>query len=120
MKIRIWIMVVSASTLLAVAWGIAPMAASPPGQMLGMKAFLPFPVFWAATATVNGKLYVIAGCYYDSQGTLQQTDLVQIYDEATDSWTTGAPKPTPIYLPVAAVVGGKIYVMGGRTPGDGG
>jgi PKD repeat protein len=101
------------------ALGLSAWAVDPPGKMEGMKSFIPLPVFWAANATVNGKLYVLAGSYNTDDGQ-QQTDRVQIYDPATDSWTEGAPKPTPIYLPAAAAVDGKIYVMGGRTPGDGG
>ena len=38
---------------------------------------------------------------------------VEIYDPATDSWETGIPMPNARMGHAAAVVGGKIYVMGG-------
>jgi N-acetylneuraminic acid mutarotase len=38
---------------------------------------------------------------------------VEIYDPATDSWQTGMPMPNARAGHTAAIVGGKIYVMGG-------
>jgi N-acetylneuraminic acid mutarotase len=47
----------------------------------------------------------------------------EIYNVATNKWTTGAPIPTPRYAVASAVVNGILYVMGGidnstQTPID--
>ena len=75
---------------------------------LKLHAPLPTPVFGSATATFNGKIYVIGG----DIGTAE-TDKVQIYDTTNDSWTYGLEKPTAVSLAGAAVIDGKIYVSGG-------
>lgn len=73
---------------------------------------------YAATATFNGKLYVMGGQRTDS-GVVPgpSTNLLEIYDPATDTWTTGNPMPTARMGLVAAVANGKIYAIGGRTDG---
>ncbi|MFO0864400.1 MAG: Ig-like domain-containing protein [Gemmataceae bacterium] len=38
---------------------------------------------------------------------------LEIYDPSTDAWTTGAPMPTGRECPGAAVLNGKMYVVGG-------
>ncbi len=43
------------------------------------------------------------------------TGAVDGYDPATDSWKALSPKPLPVADVNAAVLGGKIYVPGGRT-----
>ena len=40
-------------------------------------------------------------------------DSLDIYDIATNQWTTGAPLPKALYGSVAETVNGKLYVMGG-------
>jgi len=86
-------------------------------QWQGMKSLMPTPVFWGSEASVNGKIYIFGGTYRDSKGNQVMTGAVQIYDTATDTWSTGASMPTVRYLSTAVEVGGKIYVMGGRTTG---
>ncbi len=86
-------------------------------QWQGMKSLMPTPVFWGSEASVNGKIYIFGGTDRDSHGTQVMTGAVQIYDTATDTWSTGASMPTVRYLSTAVEVGGKIYVMGGRTTG---
>lgn len=73
---------------------------------------------YAATAVVDGKLYVMGGQRTDS-GVIPgpATNLLEIYDPATDRWTTGNPMPTARMGLVAAVANGKIYAIGGRTDG---
>ena len=41
------------------------------------------------------------------------TGLVEIYSINTDTWSSGAPKPTPVSNVSAAVIGERIYVPGG-------
>jgi subtilisin family serine protease len=74
---------------------------------------LPLGVMDHAQAAVGGKVYQIGGVgiYKENLG-----KLVQIYDTASDSWTTGTPKPTPAWSTNAAVIDGKIYFPGGVNP----
>ena len=59
-------------------------------------------------AVLNGKIYVQEG----STG-----NTFQIYDIATNSWTTGPPRPgySDGYGCAAAAGNGKIYVIGGNS-----
>lgn len=80
----------------------------------------PSPVLreYAATVALNGKLYVMGGQRTDSSVIPgPSTNLLEIYDPATDTWTTGNPMPTARMGLVAAVANGKIYAIGGRTDG---
>ncbi|HWC74581.1 MAG TPA: kelch repeat-containing protein, partial [Gemmatimonadales bacterium] len=62
------------------------------------------------TAVLNGKLYVIGG--YNNHG-LGVLSTVEVYDPATDTWTTDTPLPSGRYGATAAAINGKIYVAGG-------
>ncbi len=42
-------------------------------------------------------------------------DTVEIYDPATDAWSTGTPMPTARSGVAVAVLDGKAYVLGGET-----
>jgi N-acetylneuraminic acid mutarotase len=62
-----------------------------------------------AVAAYNNQIYAIAG---KAGETL--TNAVNRYDPITDQWTTLSPKPIPVAEVNAAVVGGQIYIPGGR------
>ena len=62
-----------------------------------------------ALAAYEGQLYAIAG-----QAQPGVTGVVERYDPSADQWLALASKPTPVTDIGAAVVGGKIYVPGGR------
>ena len=65
------------------------------------------PRWGASSIELGGKIYVIAGSIPFS------SNKNEVYDPATNTWETKAPKPTnSIYSPIAAV-GGKIYVFSG-------
>jgi len=72
----------------------------------------------AAVAALNGRLYVLGGQRTDT-GTIPgpATNAVEIYDPASDRWTSGPPLPTARMGLVAAVLNGKLYAIGGRTDG---
>jgi hypothetical protein len=78
----------------------------------------PVPREYAASAVLNGKVYVMGGQRTDS-GVIPgpATNLVEVYDPATNSWSAATPMPTARMGLVAAVVNGKIYAIGGRTDG---
>jgi N-acetylneuraminic acid mutarotase len=63
-----------------------------------------------AVAAAAGRIYALGG----ADGMLE-SNTVFIYDPATDRWTAGAPLPTPREHVVAATIGSRIYVVGGRT-----
>ena len=63
----------------------------------------------AATAVLDGKLYMIGGFENESGPTTR----VQVYDGATKSWYDGVPLPEPVHHSGAVVAGGRIYLVGG-------
>lgn len=70
---------------------------------------LPEPRSRAASASLDGQLYVIAGSTASGPGTA-----VLRFDPESGEWTALAEKPTPVSEVQAAVLGGRIYVPGGR------
>lgn len=66
---------------------------------------------------VNGKVYVIGGRLTAAFSIVMpgQTDAVQEYDPATDSWATKAPMPTARSGGALAVLNNRIYVAGGEV-----
>src|SRR2546421_10187154 len=71
----------------------------------------------------GGKIYVFGGFVLPASGppAWVPIDNAWQYDPAADSWKALAPMPTRRGSPVAATVGGKIYVIGGASthPGSG-
>jgi N-acetylneuraminic acid mutarotase len=64
---------------------------------------------------VNGKIYLISG--YASPAPFAPYPVSSennVYDPSTDSWDTRAPIPKPVLQYASAVVGNKIYIIGGR------
>lgn len=63
-------------------------------------------------AAVNGKLYVVGGegnCLPCSQ----QFATLEIYDPATNAWTTGPSMSMARLFPVVAAIGDRLFVSGG-------
>ena len=63
-----------------------------------------------ALVSYDGEIYAIGG--ESTDGVL---DLVENYDPTLDQWSNLSPKSIPVSDISAAVIGGKIYVPGGRT-----
>ena len=61
------------------------------------------------SAALDGVIYVIGGF----RATGGNTDLVEAYDIAGDSWSVKTPLPQSLDHAGAAAVGGKVYVVGG-------
>jgi N-acetylneuraminic acid mutarotase len=79
---------------------------------------MPMPTArWALQANVvNGKIYLIGGYVPDDSdfgGSISA--LNEVYDPATDSWTTKAPIPVATSDYPSAVVDNRIYVIGGLS-----
>jgi hypothetical protein len=66
-------------------------------------------------AVVDRKIYLIGGCF-SSDCRIGVTNLVEIYDIATNSWSIGPAMPTPRWGSAVGVIGGKIYVAAGGSP----
>lgn len=72
---------------------------------------MPTPRRGMAVVSYDGMIYAIAG---ETEAGI--TDVVERYDPETDSWETLPSKPMAVTDVEAAVIGGKIYVPGGRLP----
>jgi DNA-binding CsgD family transcriptional regulator len=64
-----------------------------------------------AMATYDDQIYAVGG-----ETTTGITGTTERYDPGANSWSARAPKPQPVADVGAAVIGGLIYVPGGRTP----
>ncbi|MDA2932434.1 hypothetical protein MYX19_04685 [Nitrospinae bacterium AH-259-F20] len=71
---------------------------------------MPTPRSNLAAGVINGKLYVVGG-----SGSI--LDTVEVYDPATDTWSTETSMPTPRQRLAAAVIAGKLYAVGGDDAG---
>lgn len=91
------------------------MAAAPKDSWLS-KANMPSIREGLTVTAVDGKIYAIDG--YGKVGGMfvGETDINEVYDPTTDSWTSKMPAPTRRCELTAAAHGGKIYVLGGRGP----
>lgn len=74
-----------------------------------VRANLPTARSGLAAATFENRIYAIAG-----EGAAGPTNIVERYDPATNQWQALPPKPTAVADVQAAVVGGHIFVPGGR------
>jgi N-acetylneuraminic acid mutarotase len=74
------------------------------------KAPMPTPRAQLAANVVNGKIYLIGGLA-NPFSSPNVSGLTEVYDPATNTWTTKASIPTPVFSYASAVVGDKIYVI---------
>ncbi len=81
------------------------------------KKPMAFASHHVAFTELNGKLYAFGGFVLPASGppAWVPIDNAWEYDPAADSWKALAPMPTKRGSPVAATVGGKIYVIGGAS-----
>jgi N-acetylneuraminic acid mutarotase len=76
------------------------------------KAPLPSERSHTAAAAIDGKLYVIGGVV--SAGTTANfLNTLEVYDPATNTWTSKKGMPTGRSGPGAVAIDGKLYVAGG-------
>jgi N-acetylneuraminic acid mutarotase len=76
------------------------------------KASLPTPRAYLAITAYQGKVYCFGGITaYDLKTGIAITTANEVYDPATDTWTTKTPLPTPRAGRQASVVGDKIYLI---------
>jgi N-acetylneuraminic acid mutarotase len=81
------------------------------------KKPMPLLSHHVAFTEYRGKIYAFGGFVYPASGPAAwvPVDNAWEYDPAADSWKPLAPMPTKRGSPVAAVVGDRIYVIGGAT-----
>lgn len=85
------------------------------------KKPMPLPTHHTALAELNGKIYVMGGFVEpraEQKGNppgWEPVDNAWEYDPQNDAWKTLAPLPAKRGSAVAAVVGGRIYVIGGAS-----
>jgi N-acetylneuraminic acid mutarotase len=77
-----------------------------------VRANLPIPVQNSAMTALNGALYLVGGDSVNDYDDWPVSGLVS-YDPGSDTWTPRAPMPDARSNLGAAVVGGKLYAMGG-------
>jgi DNA-binding CsgD family transcriptional regulator len=73
------------------------------------QADLPTARAGLAVAAYGNEIFAIAG--ETANGI---SGIVELFDTATNAWVTLTPKPTPVTDVSAAIIGGQIYVPGGR------
>jgi N-acetylneuraminic acid mutarotase len=73
------------------------------------KTDMPTPRAEVSGAAINGKIYVIGGI--DNFGKALGT--VEIYDPATDSWSSAPDLPKPCHHCPVVALGNNLYVLGG-------
>jgi N-acetylneuraminic acid mutarotase len=71
----------------------------------------------APVVAVGSQLYVLGGSKTGSGNTGPETQSVEIYDAAANSWTEGPMLPVPMWGIQAAAVGTSIYVVSAYTTG---
>ncbi len=74
---------------------------------------LPTPRSGFAVATLNGLIYVIGGELTSANTPGPATNIMEVFDPIAGTWSTGKPMLTARIGATAAVLGGKIYVIGG-------
>jgi DNA-binding CsgD family transcriptional regulator len=74
------------------------------------RAQMPTRRAWLGLAAWERRLYAVSG-----EGSDGVSGAVEIYDPASDAWTRGAEKPTPVAHVAAATLGDRIFVPGGCT-----
>lgn len=82
------------------------------------KTAMPTPRHDLDANVVNGKIYLISGLvqhrwFPNVKGTYELTNITEVYDPATDTWTTKAPIPNAVHDYASTVVNKKIYIISG-------
>jgi N-acetylneuraminic acid mutarotase len=84
---------------------------------------MPTPRMAAVAAEVDGKIYVLGGASVHPGDKIislgpkvphRSLNINEAYDPATNTWETRIPMPTSRNHAAVGVIGGKIYVIGGR------
>ena len=82
------------------------------------KSSMPTPRADLTASVVDGKIFLIGGKQYASTTPFfVETNINEVYDPATDTWTQAVSMPTGVQGYASAVLGKSIYIIGGsRQP----
>jgi len=79
-----------------------------------IKTPMPMPRADLSASVVDGKIYLIGGKkYVEHDPFYEESDLNEVYDPGTDSWTNMTSIPTATFGYASAVVDKRIYIIGG-------
>ncbi|WCL48110.1 Kelch repeat-containing protein [Leptospira sp. GIMC2001] len=78
---------------------------------------IPTPRINAQVLTHQNKIYIIGGIRVNGT-TTTASNLTEVYDPFTNTWTTMSPLPTTLQGAVVGSVGESIYAIGGTTSTD--
>ncbi len=70
----------------------------------------------AVTAVIDDLIYVVGGGFRKDDGKFRFLPTTEIYDPATDSWSSGPDMLQPHDYPACATLDGTIYILGGHHP----
>jgi N-acetylneuraminic acid mutarotase len=70
-----------------------------------------------AAGVIGGKFYLASGEDLSLGQSVLTTGVLEVYNPATNTWTTKAPMPNPRSFVASAVLGQKLYVAGGEPWG---
>jgi N-acetylneuraminic acid mutarotase len=85
------------------------------------KAAMPTPRNYLQANVVDNKIYLIGGQHQQKleyPPTEHSSNLTEVYDPATDTWTTVTPIPTTVWGYASAVLADKIYIISGWSTQD--
>jgi hypothetical protein len=78
------------------------------------EASMPTPRADLSASVVNGKIYLIGGeVYSNTSPNYVETSVNEVYNPATNTWSTAAPLPSAVYGYASAEINGEIYIIGG-------
>ncbi|MFA5365079.1 MAG: kelch repeat-containing protein [Candidatus Bathyarchaeia archaeon] len=77
------------------------------------RTSLPTPRMSFNAHTVGDKIFTLSGVEYRAQFLIFGVGVTEVYDPQTDSWTTKARIPIPVWGYASAAVGNEIFVIGG-------
>jgi energy-converting hydrogenase Eha subunit A len=78
------------------------------------KTPMPTPRIWFGIAVVENKIYVIGGDSGNWEVGITPTNVNEVYDPETDTWSTGTTMPTARYALGVAIIDDVLYAVGGR------
>jgi|GEM_PF-1732704 len=87
----------------------------PASNSWAKKTPMPTPRIFFGIAVFNGKIYTFGGDAGNWMIGERITNVVEVYDPATDTWERRSPMPTARMALSASVINGKIYIIGGRV-----
>ncbi|HJR08349.1 MAG TPA: kelch repeat-containing protein [Pyrinomonadaceae bacterium] len=90
-------------------------AAATPARKWSIIPSMPHARYGLGAVALNNKLYAIDGYGQLGNGQQGNTNFVEIYDPATNSWSAGVPTNLARYSLAAVALGGKIYAIGGQA-----